>query len=136
MKTSGFVAEPAIDIEKTCPLEAALGDDITYNITITNNGNEDLENIVVIDTVNENTPDDISDLFVDTLAPAASDSARYVYSPDANDPDPLPNTVTVTADGVFEHQVDDTDTCDTDITHEPGIDVEKTCRSTCRSVRT
>ena len=128
MKTSGFVAEPAIDIEKTCPLEAALGDDITYNITITNNGNEDLENIVVIDTVNGNTPDDISDLFVDTLAPAASDSAQYVYSPDANDPDPLPNTVTVTADGVFSStQVDDTDTCDTDITHEPGIDVEKTC---------
>ena len=51
MKTSGFVAEPAIDIEKTCPLEAALGDDITYDITITNNGNEDLENIVT-DTVN------------------------------------------------------------------------------------
>ncbi|HEX6580397.1 MAG TPA: hypothetical protein VF195_05965 [Actinomycetota bacterium] len=128
MKTSGFVAEPAIDIEKTCPLEAGFGDDITYNITITNNGNENLENIVVTDTVNGNAPDDISDLFADTLAAGASDSAQYVYTPDANDPDPLPNTVTVTADGVFSStQVTDTDTCETDITHEPAIDVEKTC---------
>ena len=128
MKTTGFVAEPAIDIEKTCPAEAALGDDITYDITITNNGNEDLENIVVTDTVDGNAPDDISNLFADTLAAGASDSAQYVYTPDANDPDPLPNTVTVTADGVFSSaQVTDTDTCDTDITHEPGIDVEKTC---------
>jgi uncharacterized repeat protein (TIGR01451 family) len=128
MKTSGFVAEPAIDIVKTCPDDAPFGDDITYTITITNNGNEDLENIVVTDTVNGNAPDDISNLFADTLAAGASDSAQYVYTPDANDPDPLPNTVTVTADGVFSStQVTDTDTCDTDITHVPGIDVEKTC---------
>ncbi len=51
MKSTGFVAEPAIDIEKTCPAASAFGDDITYDITITNNGNEDLENIVVMDTV-------------------------------------------------------------------------------------
>jgi uncharacterized repeat protein (TIGR01451 family) len=128
MKTTGFVAEPAIDIEKTCPAEAAFGDDITYDITITNNGNEDLENIVVTDTVNGNAPDDISDLFADTLAAGASESAQYVYSPDANDPDPLPNTVTVTADGAFSStEVTDTDTCDTDITHEPGIVVTKDC---------
>jgi uncharacterized repeat protein (TIGR01451 family) len=128
MKTTGFVAEPAIDIEKTCPAEAAFGDDITYDITITNNGNEDLENIVVTDTVDGNAPDDISDLFADTLAAGASDSAQYVYSPDPSDPDPLSNLVEVTADGVFSSaQVTDSDTCDTDITHEPGIDVEKTC---------
>jgi uncharacterized repeat protein (TIGR01451 family) len=128
MKSTGFVAEPAIDIEKTCPAAAALGGNITYDITITNNGNEDLENIVVVDTVDGNTPDDISDLFDDTLAAGASDSAQYVYSPDANDPDPLPNTVEVTAKGVFSSTtVTDEDTCDTDITHEPGIDVEKTC---------
>jgi uncharacterized repeat protein (TIGR01451 family) len=128
MKTTGFVAEPAIDIEKICESPVAFGDDITYDITITNNGNEDLENIVVIDTVNGNTPDDISDLFADTLAAGASDSAQYVYTPDANDPDPLPNTVEVTADGVHSStEVTDTDTCDTDITHVPGIDVEKTC---------
>ena len=131
MKTTGFVAEPAIDIEKTCPAEAAFGDDITYDITITNNGNEDLENVVVTDTVNGNAPVNISNLFDDTLAAAASDSAQYVYSPDANDPDPLPNTVTVTADGVFSStQVTDTDTCDTDITHAPGIDVTKSCPQT------
>ena len=128
MKTTGFVAEPAIDIEKLCPAEAAFGDDITYDITVTNNGNEDLENVVVTDTVNGHAAVNISNLFGDTLAAGASDSAQYVYSPTANDPDPLPNTVTVTADGVFSStQVTDTDTCDTDITHEPGIDVTKSC---------
>jgi uncharacterized repeat protein (TIGR01451 family) len=131
MKTTGFVAEPAIDIEKTCPAEAPFGDDITYDITITNNGNEDLENVEVTDTVNGNASVDISNLFDDTLAAGASDSAQYVYSPDANDPDPLPNTVTVTADGVFSStQVTDTDTCDTNITHTPGIDVTKSCPQT------
>ena len=40
MKVTGFVPEPAIDIEKTCPPEAAVGEDITFTITITNNGNE------------------------------------------------------------------------------------------------
>jgi Domain of unknown function DUF11 len=81
-----------------------------------------------MDTVNGNAPVNISNLFADTLAAGGSDSAQYVYSPDANDPDPLPNTVTVTADGVFSStQVTDTDTCDTDITHEPGIDVTKSC---------
>jgi uncharacterized repeat protein (TIGR01451 family) len=128
MKTTGFVAEPAIDIEKLCESPVAFGDDITYDITITNNGNEDLENIVVMDTVDGHTAVNISNLFADTLAAGASDSAQYVYSPVPSDPDPLPNTVTVTADGVFSStEVTDTDTCDTDITHVPGIDVTKTC---------
>ena len=51
MKVTGFVPEPAIDIEKTCPAEAAFGDDITFTITITNQGDEDLDTIVVMDTV-------------------------------------------------------------------------------------
>jgi hypothetical protein len=128
MKTTGFVAEPAIDIEKTCPAASPFGDDITYDITITNSGNEDLENIVVTDTVDGHAPDDISDLFADTLVAGDSDSAQYVYSPVASDPDPLPNTVEVTADGVHSStQVTDSDTCDTDITHEPAIDVTKSC---------
>ena len=128
MKSTGFVAEPAIDIEKICPATAAVGANITYTITITNNGNEDLENIVVMDTVDGHSAVNISNLFADTLAAGASDSAQFVYSHDPSDPDPLPNTVTVTADGVHSSaHVTDTDTCDTDITHEPGIDVEKTC---------
>ena len=43
MKVTGFVPEPAIDIEKTCPAEAAFGDDITFTITVTNQGDEDLD---------------------------------------------------------------------------------------------
>ena len=127
MKTTGFVPEPAIDIEKSCPAEAAFGDDITYEITITNNGNEDLDTVVVTDTVNGNDPVVVSG-FPATLAAGASFTGEFVYSPDGTEPDPLPNSATVTASGVFSNtQVTDTSACDTDITHEPGIDVTKSC---------
>jgi uncharacterized repeat protein (TIGR01451 family) len=128
MKVTGFVPAPAIDIEKTCPAEAPFGSEVTFDITITNNGNESLDNIVVTDTVDGNAPVDISNLFVDTLAPGASDSAQFVYDMTGSEPDPLTNSVTVTADGVSSNtQVTDTSQCDTDITHEPGIDVTKSC---------
>jgi uncharacterized repeat protein (TIGR01451 family) len=122
------VFHPAIDIEKTCPEAVPFGDDITYSITLENTGDEDLENIVVTDTVNGNAPVDISDLFADTLAPGESDTAQFVYTPDGSEPDPLPNEATVTADGVSSgDSVSDTDGCETDITHQPDIDVTKEC---------
>ncbi len=63
-------------------------------------------------------------------------SHDFVYTPGANE-DPVENSVTASGDGVDSGvTATDTDTCDTDITHEPGIDVEKTCPRRCRSVRT
>ncbi len=122
------ILHPEISITKTCPETSAVGDDITYEITIENVGDEALEGIEVTDTVNGNAAVDISNLFVDTLAPGASDSAQFVYDADGTEPDPLPNSATVTANGsISDEAVTDTDSCQTDITHAPGIDVEKSC---------
>ncbi len=128
MKTTGFIAAPSITIVKDCPAPTPFGDDISYDITITNDGNEDLENVEVWDTVNGNDPVDISNLFPDTLDAGDFFTAEFTYSPDGTEPDPLPNSATVTASGVFsETPVDATDACSTDITHVPGILVEKEC---------
>ena len=55
-------------------------------------------------------------------------TATVSYTPVAGDPDPITNTVTAEGTGV-DSGVEDTDTatCTTDITHEPGIDVTKSC---------
>jgi uncharacterized repeat protein (TIGR01451 family) len=125
------ILHPEVSITKSCPQTALVGDDISYQITIENTGGEMLDTIVVTDTVNGNSPVDISDLFVDTLAPGASDTQEYVYSADGTEPDPLPNSAKVTANGATSDEVvTDTDSCSTDITHVPGIDVTKSCPET------
>ena len=122
------ILHPQITITKTCPQTAPVGDDITYEITIENTGDEMLDTIVVTDTVNGNSPVDISSLFVDSLAPGASDTQEYVYNADGTEPDPLPNSATVTANGATSDKaVTDTDSCSTDITHVPEITVVKEC---------
>jgi uncharacterized repeat protein (TIGR01451 family) len=122
------ILHPEISITKTCPQTASVGGDITYEITIENTGDEMLDTIVVTDTVDGNSPVDISSLFVDSLAPGASDTQEYVYNADGTEPDPLPNSATVTANGATSDKaVTDTDSCSTDITHVPEITVVKEC---------
>jgi uncharacterized repeat protein (TIGR01451 family) len=127
MKTNGFIAAPSITIVKDCPAASAFGDDITYDITITNDGNEDLDTVAVTDTVDGNASVPVAG-FPSTLAAGDSFTGSFTYSPNGSEPDPLPNSATVTAQGVFsETDVTDTDGCSTDITHAPAIDVTKTC---------
>ena len=123
------ILNPSISITKDCPETALVGEDITYTITIQNTGDEALENVEVWDTVNGNDPVDLSGLFPDTLAVgSAAVSVDWTYTADGTEPDPLPNSVTVTADGVTSSAaVEDTAGCETDITHVPGIDVTKSC---------
>ena len=123
------ILNPEISITKDCPETALVGEDITYTITIQNIGDEALENVEVWDTVNGNDPVDLSGLFPDTLAEgSAAVEVEWTYEADGTEPDPLPNSVTVTADGVISSAaVEDTAGCETDITHVPGIDVTKSC---------
>jgi uncharacterized repeat protein (TIGR01451 family) len=120
------ILNPQISITKTCPATALDGDDVTYTITIQNIGDEALENVEVWDTVNGDDPVDLSGLFPDTLAVgSAAVSAQWTYEADGTEPDPLPNSATVTADGVTSGAaVTDTDSCNTDLL-TPLIDIVK-----------
>jgi uncharacterized repeat protein (TIGR01451 family) len=131
MKVTGFVAEPAIDIEKTCPATAPFGEDITFTFTLRNDGNEPLTDVEVLDPL---LGGDITDQF--NLPGGLPDplpvgdtvyTASITYTP-GPDEDPVENAVTVSASGTTSSTlVVDAAACDTDITHEPDIEVTKTC---------
>ncbi len=117
------ILNPDIDVTKTCTDFAQVGDTITYTITVTNTGDEDLEGITVDDTL----LGDLSDDFADTLAAGDSESHDFDYLVTEDSPDPVPNSVTATGTGVTsEEVVDDTAGCSTEILN-PDIDVTKTC---------
>jgi uncharacterized repeat protein (TIGR01451 family) len=126
-QVGGLQAEPGIDVFKDCPVSAAAGEAITYEITVTNVGNVDLSNITVIDDI----IGDLSDQFPDTLAVGSDPvTVQVQYTPVAGDGDPVTNTVTATGDwdaGETSDSVSDTAECTTDITHAPGIVVTKSC---------
>jgi uncharacterized repeat protein (TIGR01451 family) len=118
------IAQPGISVQKTCPQSGSIGDTITYSITVTNTGNEELTNLVVNDPLLGGN----LGKFPSGLAAGASDTETFTHTITANDPDPLTNSVTATAVGATSGAtVSDQDSCDTDILHQPGISVQKTC---------
>ncbi|HEX9775956.1 MAG TPA: SpaA isopeptide-forming pilin-related protein [Actinomycetota bacterium] len=118
---------PEIEVTKECSGPVNIGDDVTYTITITNTGTEDLTGI----TVDDSLLGDLSGSFVNNLGVGDSDTQQFTHTVTAEDPDPLPNEVTVEATGaVSQEAVSDNASCESDITHEPGIDVTKECGGT------
>ena len=116
------ILNPTIDVEKSCTELAHVGDTVTYTITVTNTGDEDLDNVTVMDTV----LGDLSASFADSLAVGASESHEFDYVVLDSDPDPLVNEVTATGSGVESRVVvDDLANCVTDLIH-PGIEIVKT----------
>ena len=127
MKQVGDVAQPGMNVDKTCPEFAQIGDTITYTISIENTGNETLNITSVVDTVNGHTPVNITASFPATVAAGATVTRTYQYTVVAADPDPLPNSVTVTAVGaVSGATITGSASCSTDILN-PDITVTKTC---------
>jgi uncharacterized repeat protein (TIGR01451 family) len=87
------VVQPEISVTKMADTDVSkAGDTINYTITIENTGDWPLGNITVVD----NVLGDLSDKFVDTLAPGASDTQVIPYIVHEGDPDQLTNTVTAT----------------------------------------
>jgi uncharacterized repeat protein (TIGR01451 family) len=128
MKKVEDIAQPGLDVNKTCPADAGIGDTIAYEIEIVNTGNEALDILSVMDTVNGHPADDITDLFPASVAAGATVSADYEYTVLASDPDPLPNSVSVSAEGAISGAtLTGSASCETDVTHVPGIDVTKSC---------
>ena len=113
---------PSIDVTKSCTPLAHVGDTVTYTITVTNTGTEDLTNVTVVDTI----LGDLSASFADDLAVGASESHDFDYVVQESDPDPLVNEVTAAGLGTqSESPVDDTAQCLTDLIH-PAIEIVKT----------
>jgi uncharacterized repeat protein (TIGR01451 family) len=116
------ILNPAIDVTKSCEAVAHAGDTVTYTITVTNTGDEDLTNVTVIDSI----LGDISDRFSDDFPVDHSESVDVDYVVQDDDPDPLVNTVTATGVGVTsEDTVEDVADCVTDLLN-PAIDIVKT----------
>lgn len=109
----------AIDLEKSGPAKAHVGDTITYSIVVTNTGNYLLTNILVTDPmlgVNQTIP---------SLAPGASTTINADHVVTASDPDPLPNTALALGVDVLGSPVSDSDDHSVDII-KPALEVVKT----------
>ena len=126
MKQVGGVAPlPGITVTKSCPEAVPFGEEISYEITVSNTGNEALTGLSVTDTLLGNITAEFPNT---TLDVGEVNTVTVGYTPQAGDPDPLTNTVTAEADGgISDAHVSATDDCTTDITHQPGIDVTKSC---------
>ena len=118
-----YLTNVSIDITKTGDMLSKVGDSVTYTIAIENTGDLTLEHISVVDTV----LGDLSAFFADTLAPGASESHDFPYTIQADDPDPLPNTVTVHSDPIGAVTTDVTDSASHSVNlFQPSINVVKT----------
>ena len=121
LKLHGELAPPTfesdVDIAKECPATATLGSTITYRITVTNTGEDALNDIAVADSV----LGDLSDSFADTLD--AGDFEVQEFSHNVGDvPGSLTNTATVSATGAeSQDTVTDSASCTTEIL--PGLPV-------------
>jgi uncharacterized repeat protein (TIGR01451 family) len=122
--TTDITHVPGIEVTKSCPQTVAFGEDITYTITVTNTGNEALENVLVSDAL---LGGDITAAFnlADPFPVGGTASAEFTYTPGA-DEDPVVNSVTASGDGVDSGTpVTDTASCSTDVSN-PGISILKT----------
>jgi uncharacterized repeat protein (TIGR01451 family) len=90
--------QPAIAVDKTGDTLSKVGDEVTYDFTITNASSADSPNLVldsIDDTLLGDLTDDEAPAACDTLAtPGGSCSFSVTRTVQAGDPDPLPNTVT------------------------------------------
>ncbi|MEX2275436.1 MAG: hypothetical protein WEA10_07755 [Actinomycetota bacterium] len=117
--------DPSIDVDKTCASGTTpVGGTISYRIRVTNTGGETLTDLVVDDPL---LGGDLGG-FPNGLAVGSSAQVHLTYTVRPDDPDPLRNTVSVSAVGAGTQQiVSDSATCSSEIEHSPGIRVTKEC---------
>ena len=112
------LVSPGLRITKTAsPTLAAVGDDITYTITVTNTGTENIENIVVTDVL---LGGDITAQFptvstAEPLVPGGTVSATLTRTLTSDDGDPVINTAAVTATTASAAVLTDTASASVDV---------------------
>jgi uncharacterized repeat protein (TIGR01451 family) len=113
---------PSIKVEKSGDELSKVGDTVTYDFTITNDGDIPLNLNEVSDTLLGDLADE-APATCDTLAPGASCTFSATRTVLASDPDPLGNTVTVRYTGTLPSgstTVSDTDTHETNL-FQPSV---------------
>jgi uncharacterized repeat protein (TIGR01451 family) len=127
----------AIDLTKTGPDLAHVGDTVTYQFTVTNTGYVDLVDVNLVDPIcDAGNPVLISNGDGDAVLEIDTDASkdglqrevwRYGCSRvvRATDPDPLPNTATVTGTDADQRTTTDTASWLVDLIH-PAISIVKT----------
>jgi uncharacterized repeat protein (TIGR01451 family) len=106
-----------VDVTKTGPDTASVGDTITYVVSVKNTGNNDLVTVVFSDPVcDANTVVLVDDGNGDTTL-AVDETWVYncTHVVTATDPDPLPNTATVTGTDIEGETASDSDSHSVDI---------------------
>ena len=122
LKQAGNILVPGLNVLKSCPATATVGDTITYTITVQNTGSDTLNDLVVRDPLL--SPDPLTG-FPTSLAAGASATETFTHEVGAN-PDPLPNTVTATATAAqSSFKLTDTADCVVDVLF-PDLSIDKT----------
>jgi uncharacterized repeat protein (TIGR01451 family) len=88
--TTLIVCPADISVTKSASALSKVGDTVNYSITVTNNGDGNVNRT----SVNDSLVGDISANFAATLAPGGTSTYAYSRVVQAGDPDPLLNTVT------------------------------------------
>ena len=123
--TTTIERNPDINIVKSCPETATVGETITYEYTVTNTGDVDLSITSIIDD-KAGVPSYIGGDDGDGIFnPGEVWLYNALYTvPDTNS---ITNVVTVSAEDNSGNSVSDSDDCTTTIFRDPSIRVDKTC---------
>ena len=116
-----------MNLTKVCDTLSKVGDPINCAVTILNTSSADSPNLILDSFVDSKVPGVVPPAACSPLAPAASCTINYSYTPVAGDPDPLLNTATVHYHPAgFPNDIWDADTWSTNL-FQPGVNLTKVC---------
>jgi uncharacterized repeat protein (TIGR01451 family) len=114
-----LVGKPALSIEKSGPVVAALGSDVTYNITVKNTGSAVAKNVVVTDATPEGLSGQPVSVTVGDLAPGAVKTLTATFKADKRGK--TCNTASASSDNAGKV---DAQACT--VVQQAGLKIEKT----------
>lgn len=120
---------PSISLTKTADASllgspTAIGDEVTFTLTVENTGNVTLTNVQIDDPLLGGVVSGV----VTSLAPGATDTVNVVYQVQQSDLDAgsVDNTATASGDGPSGTTVTDTDSTSSPVAQNPEISLVKT----------
>jgi len=107
---------PGIDVEKTCPISAYVGDTITYEYTVRNSGDVVLYDVALVDDIVGSIEltgltDEDGDTYLDDLAVGAEATGTAYYDVPSDVVSPLVNIATATGTSPLDVTVNAVDNC-------------------------